>query len=226
MRPEVTNVYDQGQLGSCTANAALGAIIFTEDEETGKARPPMSRLFTYYYTRKLQGTVGYDSGATLRGVFKSLNLYGYCFEKLWPYDIAKFKAKPPMAVGTDAKKHCLRVNVDYQLVPQTEVALKTMLAAHNPIAFGFSVYESFMSQVVAKTGVVPMPAKNESMVGGHAVLLVGYDDDKQCYLVLNSWGKKWGDGGFFYLPYKYVHNKNLASDFWTATGTPAVESET
>ena len=81
--------------------------------------------------------------------------------------------------------------------------------------FGFTVYESFESQEVAKTGVVPMPAPGEQVVGGHAVLAVGYDDSAQTFMVRNSWGTGWGQAGYFTMPYAYLTTRGLSSDFWT-----------
>ena len=84
-----------------------------------------------------------------------------------------------------------------------------------PFVFGFTVLSSFETQEVADTGVMPMPADGDKQLGGHAVCCVGYDDDKQCFVVRNSWGSSWGDGGYFYMPYKYMTDSGLASDFWT-----------
>ena len=93
--------------------------------------------------------------------------------------------------------------------------LKGCLAAGYPFVFGFTVLSSFETQEVADTGVMPMPADGDKQLGGHAVCCVGYDDDKQCFVVRNSWGSSWGDGGYFYMPYKYMTDSGLASDFWT-----------
>jgi C1A family cysteine protease len=93
--------------------------------------------------------------------------------------------------------------------------MKACLASGYPFIFGFTVYDSFESDAVAKTGIVPMPSKTELVLGGHAVMAVGYDDSKKWFIVRNSWGEDWGDKGYFYIPYDYLTNKNLASDFWT-----------
>jgi C1A family cysteine protease len=81
--------------------------------------------------------------------------------------------------------------------------------------FGFSVYESFESATVAKSGVLNMPKPGERQVGGHAVCAVGYDDAAKRVLVRNSWGPAWGKKGYFTMPYDYVANRNLSDDFWT-----------
>jgi C1A family cysteine protease len=92
--------------------------------------------------------------------------------------------------------------------------MKASLAAGYPFVFGFSVYESFEGDAVAKSGIVPMPGMTEMEVGGHAVMAVGYDDSQQRFLARNSWGSEWGMSGYFTIPYDYLTDSNLADDFW------------
>jgi C1A family cysteine protease len=164
-------VYDQGQLGSCTANAISGAIQF-EQKKQGVTIFGPSRLFIYYNERDMEGTVNSDAGAQIRDGVKSVATLGVCPETEWPYDINKF-------------------------------------------VFGFTVYDAFESQEVAKTGVLNMPGPKEKVQGGHAVLAVGYDDATQRFTVRNSWGKDWGIKGYFTIPYTYLTTTDLADDFWT-----------
>jgi len=105
--------------------------------------------------------------------------------------------------------------VSYQRLVQTERQMKTCLASGFPFVFGFSVYESFESESVAKTGKAPMPKKGEKMLGGHAVMAVGYDDAQGRFIVRNSWGPKWGMEGYFSIPYNYLLSDTLSADFWT-----------
>jgi C1A family cysteine protease len=105
--------------------------------------------------------------------------------------------------------------VSYQRVLQTPTQMKGCLASGYPFVFGFSVYESFESPAVTKTGVVPLPSPGESMLGGHAVLAVGYDDERQRFLAMNSWGSAWGERGYFTIPYTYLTDAGLSADFWT-----------
>lgn len=212
LRPQCPPVYDQGQLGSCTANAIAGAMEFDEKKQNFQTIFTPSRLFIYYNERAIEGTVNQDSGAMIRDGVKSISKLGDCPESMWPYDITKFTQKPPSTCYTQAKKYKA---VSYQKLIQDLNQFKGCLAGGYPFVFGFSVYESFESPEVAKTGHAPMPAPNEKALGGHAVLAVGYDDANQWFLVRNSWGGNWGMNGYFTLPYTYLINNGLASDFWT-----------
>lgn len=203
-------VYDQGQLGSCTANAIGAAIEFEQ-----KKRFVPSRLFIYYNERVIEGTVASDSGAQIRDGIKSVATQGAPPEKVWPYDIAKFSLTPPPIAYTDAKKDMVTL---YQRLIQDLNTMRGCLASGFPFVFGFTVYSSFESPAVAKSGIVPMPASGERSIGGHAVMAVGYDDKSREFLVRNSWGPDWGLKGYFKIPYAYLTETNLASDFWTIRG--------
>jgi C1A family cysteine protease len=208
-------VYDQGQLGSCTGNAIAGALEFDQMKQGLADVFAPSRLFIYYNERAMEGTVGQDAGAMIRDGVKSVNKVGAPHEALWPYSDANpgpFTKKPSAKAYADARKHPA---VIYQSVPQVDVQLKGCLASGYPFVFGISVYESFESAAVAKTGKVPMPKPKEKLLGGHAILAVGYDDTQRRFIIRNSWGPNWGVKGYFTLPYEYVLDANLASDFWT-----------
>jgi C1A family cysteine protease len=203
-------IYDQGQLGSCTANAIAGAFEFDLlKQELADFMP--SRLFIYYNERVKLGTVDVDSGAMIRDGIKSVSKQGVCTEVSWPYDIAKFTDQPPKVCYDEALGNR---STSYQRVTRTLGQLKGCLAAGYPIVFGFRVYESFESPEVARTGVVPMPQASEQALGGHAVLAVGYDDASGRFLVRNSWGSGWGQNGYFTMPYAYLTERGLSSDFW------------
>jgi C1A family cysteine protease len=222
LRPSMPPVYDQGQLGSCTGNAIAGAMEYERDRQGLPDFVP-SRLFVYYNERALEGTVSSDSGAVIRDGIKVVNTEGVCPETLWPYDTGMFTVKPPKRCYVAAKKDTA---VQYEAI-QTLGDLKDAIASKLSVVFGFTVYQSFESQAVAQTGVVPMPdTRHEKPVGGHAVVAVGYSDPKGQIVVRNSWGPSWGDQGYFYLPYQYltgstasadsspINGENLASDFW------------
>lgn len=209
-------VYDQGQLGSCTGNGVAGVLQFDALKEGLADSSTPSRLFIYYNERVIEGTVKSDSGAQIRDGIKTVAAAGACDETLWPYDIAKFATKPKAACYTAAKKHRAIV---YSRVGQTLSQMKGCLAAGYPIVFGFTVYDSFESPDVAKTGVVPMPAAGEAVLGGHCVVAVGYDDSSQRFTIRNSWGTGWGKAGYATMPYAYLLSTSLASDFWTVRST-------
>ncbi|MFN2507146.1 MAG: C1 family peptidase [Chthoniobacterales bacterium] len=212
LRAQCPPVYDQGQLGSCTANAIGGAIEFDQMKEKLPQVFVPSRLFIYYNERVLEGSVNSDSGAMLRDGIKTVAKQGACPEPLWPYQIEKFRAKPPQSCYTEAAKHTA---VSYQRLVQTLPQMKGCLASGYPFVFGFTVYESFETEAVARTGRVPMPASSEKVLGGHAVAAVGYDDAKRSFICRNSWGTGWGTKGYFTMPYAYLTDTDLAADFWT-----------
>ncbi len=211
LRPQLPPVYSQGQIGSCTAQSVCAAFHFCQMKEKLYNFAP-SRLFTYYTTRDLEGTVNEDSGAMLRNTIKSINKVGACPESIWPYDVNKLTLKPTQTCYDTASRHTA---VSYYQVSQNLNQMKGCLAEGFPFAFGMTVYDSFESDELASTGVVQLPTQNEQQVGGHAVLVVGYDDAQQRFMVRNSWGSDWGIAGYFTLPYAYIVNPDLATDFWT-----------
>jgi len=205
-------VYDQGQLGSCTANAIGAAVQFEQIRQKEPKPFAPSRLFIYYNERVMEHTVGQDAGAQIRDGIKSMNHIGACPETDWPYVITKFTQKPTARAFKDAP---LGKALSYQRVVQTLDQMKGCLAGGFPIVLGISVYESFESRHVAKTGVVPMPAKSEKLLGGHAILAVGYHDADQRFIMRNPWGTSWGMRGYFTIPYAYLTDSNLCDDLWT-----------
>ena len=205
-------VYDQGQLGSCTANAIAAAVEFDRIKQ-GQPKPfTPSRLFIYFNERAIEGTIGSDSGAQLRDGIKTVAKQGACKEDSWPYEIDSFRDRPPKRCYDEGQRHQA---IRYLRLTQTLNQLKGCLASGFPFVFGFVVYESFESPAVAKTGHAPMPGARERPIGGHAVTAVGYDEAKQWFILRNSWGPKWGMKGYFTLPYTYLSQANLAADFWT-----------
>jgi C1A family cysteine protease len=213
LRPQCPKeVYDQGQLGSCTANAIAGALEFDQIKEVEATIFTPSRLFIYYNERSMEHTVNTDSGAQIRDGIKSVGSIGAPPEADWSYDITKFADRPPKKAFDDAP---LGKALQYQRVAQVLNQMKGCLASGYPFVFGFTVYDSFETDQVATTGVVPMPATTDKVLGGHAVLAVGYDDKSQRFIVRNSWGPGWGMKGYFTMPYAYLTDSNLSDDFWT-----------
>jgi C1A family cysteine protease len=205
-------VLNQLNCGSCTANATSNTLRFLLKKENLADWQP-SRLFIYYYSRLLENTVNEDSGAMLRDVMKAVSTYGVCPENNWIYDISKFNVKPSLENEKEALFNIK--NFQYLSVQQDLKTIKNTLALNLPILFGITVFDSFESEDVAQTGLVPMPdLENENCLGGHAIMMVGYDDTTQLFTICNSWGDSWGDKGFCYFPYQYILDSNLASDFW------------
>lgn len=208
LRRGCSKIEQQGRLGSCTAQALAGSIEFL-DKKIDSKYVDVSRLFIYYNERAIEGTVEYDSGASLRDGIKTLKNDGACHEKTWPYVISKFDKKPLRKCYGEAKKHLIR---SYHRLNTLQEML-TCLTEGYPFVFGFTVYESFESPEVERTGAVHMPKKGERTIGGHAVMAVGYSKSDKRFLVRNSWGKSWGIDGYFTMPFKYL--ETLAADFWT-----------
>lgn len=208
---ECPPVYDQGQLGSCTGNAIAAAVQFDQMKQGNKAFAP-SRLFIYYNERVIEHTVTSDSGAQVRDGVKSVAKLGAPPETDWPYDISKFADKPPASAYTDAKQDLVS---SYSRVLQNLTQMQGCLAAGFPFVLGFTCYESFESDEVAQTGVLNMPASGEQVVGGHCVLAVGYDSSARTFVIRNSWGATWGKKGYFTIPFEYLLDSQLSSDFWT-----------
>jgi C1A family cysteine protease len=208
LRAFCSPIENQGSLGSCTGQAIAGAIELLN--KRNRKPTDVSRLFIYYYERLLLGTVNYDSGAYIRDGIKATNHYGASLESYWPYDIRKFKQEPISEAKTDALQ---RKVTRYERVNDFNGCIDALSNGY-PVVMGFRVYDSFMSKNVAKTGIMPYPnTKRERLLGGHAVLLVGYNKSKKVFIARNSWGTNWGDKGYFYMPFDIV-KPNMSSDYW------------
>lgn len=226
LRDKCPSVYNQGQLGSCTANAICGnySYIYMQEQNLNKEQEEFfSRLFVYWNERELEGTPNEDSGASLRDGIKVIAKLGVPLEKFWPYDIDKFAEKPSDEAFKMALKH---VAIKYHRLSKTKNQLKQCLANGDPFVFGFVVYESFESEETAKTGVMTMPTTNDKVIGGHAVMCVGYDDTKGVWIIRNSWDTTWGDQGYFYMPDEFLFGKSedpsigeYTQDFWCIEAT-------
>lgn len=224
LRAWCSPIEDQGHLSSCTAHAGVGMVEYCERRAFGK-HIDASRRFLYKVTRKLAGFKG-DSGAFLRNTMGGIRLFGVPPEAYWPYNIAAFDDEPPAFCYAFAQN--FQALTYYRLDPAGTdpkavlASIKAHLGSNLPSMFGFTVYQSIWS---ASGGRIPFPGKGDKVAGGHAVMAIGYDDKieipfsagskktKGALLIRNSWGTKWGDGGYGWLPYEYVL-RSLATDWW------------
>ena len=226
LRAYCSPVENQGALGSCTANAVVGLVEYFERRAHGNFIDA-SRLFLYKVTRDLLHWKG-DTGAYLRSTMGALALFGVPPEEYWAYQIATFDNEPTAFCYSFAQN--FQAISYYRLDPpgtapaKLLARIKANLVAGLPSVYGFTVYSSIAQ--AGTTGRIPYPGQGEKVLGGHAMLVIGYDDNlkitntntgtstKGALLVRNSWGAGWGDHGYGALPYDYVTN-HLAVDFWS-----------
>lgn len=231
-------VYDQKQLGSCTANMGVSMIEYCEFRAFKKFIKG-SRLFVYKTTRDHAGIKG-DYGAEIRNTLGALAIYGVPPERLWPYsdDEKRFDVIPPVSVYIVAQSYQAQqyMRLDYAGIdPQVSLfQIKKYVAAGFPVGFGFSVYDSI--EQADTNGRIPFPGSREGIEGGHAIMCVGFDDNidvsnkksggttKGALLIRNSWGTQWGDRGYGWLPYEYVI-RELAEDFWVLLNSEWLDTE-
>lgn len=211
MRAQCSPIVDQGHLGSCTANAIASGLREFLLLQSGQELTRLSRLFLYWHERDIEHTVDEDSGAMLRDGMRVLQKIGVCPEADYPYEISHFTDRPSTQAEQDASTYKIS---EYHRVANIQL-LKAALAGGLPVVIGFKVYESFESQETAQTGIVQIPDPTmEQLLGGHAVLAVGYEDEKNHVIIRNSWGEKWGDQGYCYFPYELFHD-GIVTDMWT-----------
>jgi C1A family cysteine protease len=187
--------WDQGSLGSCVGHGVAAAVWWERHKLSSNPTIP-SRLMIYYGARSIEHTIKQDSGAAIRDGVKAAHKLGVCRETVWPYIESKFARKPTAKALVEASQH--RVPAIFEGFP---------------VIVGFSAYDNFESDETAKTGLVSMP--NGKLIGGHCVLVVGWDDAYQQFICRNSWGTEWGQQGYFRIPYDYLADRDLADDFWT-----------
>jgi C1A family cysteine protease len=208
LRNKLPQVWNQGSIGSCVAHAVAAAHIAAQ-KKNGKAAVMPSRLALYFQARAVRGWQYQDSGCYITDAMKVTAKLGAANEKLYPYTTSKFTMKPPASVYKDA---LLRQTVEYQKIDSTKPAvIKAALAEGHPVVFGSTLYENHDKLV---DNIMPDPDLTTSVIGGHAMTIVGYDDEKQLFLVRNSWGKTWGDNGHHWMSYRYITNLSLTDDVW------------
>jgi len=206
LRNNFSDVYDQGKIASCTANALCS--IFEYDNTNGFKG---SRLFLYYNERIFINETHKDEGAFIEDGISALKMYGLCNESAWSYKLENVLVKPSDEAYENAKNNFVidAININNNLD-----TIKEWLNKNEPIAVGITIFSNFMSSTTARTGMVSMPINTDKIIGGHAVIICGYDDYQRLFILRNSWGNYWGDKGYFYLPYEYVLNTNLCNNMW------------
>ncbi|MCA8992576.1 MAG: hypothetical protein KDA88_11375 [Planctomycetaceae bacterium] len=235
LREWCSDIEDQESIGSCTAHAGVGLIEFFQRKAFGK-HIDASRLFLYKVTRNLLGWEG-DTGAFLRDTMKAMVLFGVPPEQYWGYDITQYDVEPSAFCYAFAQSY--QTIKYYRLDPPGTSRDDLMqqiwwhLACGLPVMFGFTVYSSIRQ--ANSSGEIPFPSSIDTRQGGHAVMAVGYDDEKVirnrssgntttgALLIRNSWGTGWGDAGYGWLPYEYIH-RGLAVDWWSLIDSEWVDT--
>lgn len=228
LRAWCSPIENQFNLGSCTAHAGVGMIEYYERRAFGK-HIDASRLFLYKATRNLMNATG-DTGAFLRTTMEALVLFGIPPEDYWPYVVVNYDIEPTAFLYSFGQNYqalnYYRLDPSGTAKPALLATIKANLTAGLPSMFGFTVYSSYTQASVANKGAIPYPTPKDKIVGGHAIMAVGFNDTLKiknatagsaattgALLIRNSWGTGWGDGGYGWLPYAYVLN-GLATDWW------------
>lgn len=207
LREWASPVEEQRQLGSCTAQAVVGAYELLTKMHYPDQFVDLSRLFLYYNARKISGDIDEDIGAYISTAIEAVKTYGLCREDLWPYDPDKFDVEPGYKCYRDARKRT--IDKVYEITSHEEII--DMLDRQHPVVVGVAVYSDF-DRINNQSTILKMPGATEEPIGSHAMCIVGYDDSKQQFLLRNSFGDDWGEGGYFWIPYEYA-DANF-SDMW------------
>ena len=206
--PIIRCIYNQGDIGSCSANVICNQIMSIKNYDDNTYP---SRLYQYYNSRKIDGNEKFDDGCSYRSAYKSLAKYGFTDEVLWPYNTSKFTEEPTQIAYDKSNTTLVK---RYQSLTQCLYSLQYAISQNIPVAFGTIVYENFKN--LDKNFIVPYPLGQA--LGGHAMLLISYNNETKLFKVQNSWGTEWGDGkGCCYMHYDHVLNSEWSFDFWCIT---------
>jgi Papain family cysteine protease len=203
---KLPNILNQGKFGTCVQNA----LSLTISQKTANKVIIISRLFLYsIYRIRSNVLLTDDSGTSIREACDAIRKYGVCKENVWPYNIQNFSQLPSIDAFKQSNKF---INFTYTFITQDLISIQNALKINNTaIIFGLMIYPSFMN---SKNGIIPIPdTTNETMIGGHCLTIVGYDNITQRFTCANSWGPTWGSSGYCYIPYAYILDNTLAMDF-------------
>lgn len=214
-------VKEQGKLGSSSAFSVLSAYIYSLRKDKLVEEIQLSPLFIYYNQRYIAGTIGCDSGASIRDALKVIERLGVCKEDMYPYTTDYYNDRPT----NDAYKYAYdnKYPIQYCKLKLSLENIMKGLSLNFPIIFGFTVYESFIHKDTERTGVMPEPKNGEKIVGYHSVLVVGYDIHRKHLLCMNSWGSSWGQEGFFWMPFSFVNERNCG-DPWIVSNSYGIRN--
>jgi C1A family cysteine protease len=206
---KMSPVSNQGDEGTCVGFATTDGMKEYQEKADWKKTIQLSVRYVYSGAQKIDIYPDNEEGTDIRSAMKVLNKSGVPPDDCWPY--SPHQTDGPCA---DADELAKKYRIESYTRLKTEAEMKESLVVNGPFVAGVDVYESWMTPAVDKTGVVPIPKKNEELLGGHAICIVGYDDKKKRFKFKNSWSKAWGASGYGYLSYAYM--KKYCNDAWSA----------
>ncbi len=203
-------VEDQEDIGSCAANAVVGALEYHQ-RRGGQSMTDLSRLFVYYNARKLADKENEDAGTYIHHAMAAVLAFGACPESMWPYQKAMWPTKPVQA--------CYEAAMEFEAISYARTPLgpacKSVLCAGLPVVFGAAIPAQMIQMEAGLSGrIKPRNGDWPAPGGGHAMLIVGFDDREAAWLVRNSWGTDWGDGGYAWIPYSVMERYGIPSQYW------------
>jgi len=201
-------IEEQLHLGSCVGQSIIGAFELMLNKNYPDKYMDLSRLFVYYNARVIEGDPSIDSGVYVRDGIKAVNKWGVCSEDYWPYLTDKFSTIPDTKSYLDAKTRLIK---NYHRIKSIKDIISTVSAGY-PVVTGIEVFGDFDNTGINSDPIISMPIETDNSLGGHAVTIVGYDNDKEYFICRNSYGEQWGDQGYFYMPYSYA--ELYVSDSW------------